>query len=95
MSRTYVITGTASGIGRATAERLRADGHTVIGVDIKDADIIADLSTDGGRATLVKEVTQRSGGRIDGVIAVAGLVAARPVTVGVNYFGATAFLVVE
>ena len=92
MSRTYVVTGTASGIGRATAERLQADGHTVIGVDIKDADIIADLSTDDGRAALVHEVTERSGGRIDGVIAVAGLVAASPVTVGVNYFGATATL---
>ncbi|NRD26926.1 SDR family oxidoreductase [Frigoribacterium sp. VKM Ac-2836] len=91
MSRTYVITGTASGIGKATAERLRADGHTVIGVDIKDADITVDLSTDDGRTALVREVEQRAG-TIDGVIAVAGLVAASPVTVGVNYFGAVATL---
>lgn len=91
MSRTYVITGTASGIGRATAERLRADGHTVIGVDIKDADVTVDLSTDDGRAALVREVEQRAS-TIDGVIAVAGLVAASPVTVGVNYFGAVATL---
>jgi len=91
MSRTYVITGTASGIGKATAERLRADGHTVIGVDIKDADITVDLSTDDGRTALVREVEQRAA-TLDGVIAVAGLVAASPVTVGVNYFGAVATL---
>ncbi len=64
----------------------------MIGVDIKDADVIADLSTAEGRIALVHEVEQRSGGRVDGVIAVAGLVAASPVTVGVNYFGATATL---
>ena len=86
-----MITGTASGIGKATAERLQADGHTVIGVDIKDADITVDLSTDDGRTKLVREVEQRAA-TIDGVIAVAGLVAASPVTVGVNYFGAVATL---
>ena len=42
---TYAISGSASGMGRETAHRLRADGHTVIGVDVKDADIVADLST--------------------------------------------------
>jgi NAD(P)-dependent dehydrogenase (short-subunit alcohol dehydrogenase family) len=92
MSRTYVVTGAASGIGKATTERLRADGHTVIGVDLRDADVTADLSSDVGRTALVREVEQQSGGRIDGVIAVAGLVAASPATVGVNYFGATATL---
>jgi NAD(P)-dependent dehydrogenase (short-subunit alcohol dehydrogenase family) len=29
----YVVTGSASGMGRAVAERLRAAGHTGIGVD--------------------------------------------------------------
>jgi NAD(P)-dependent dehydrogenase (short-subunit alcohol dehydrogenase family) len=87
-----VVTGSASGIGNATAEKLRAEGHTVIGVDIRDADVEVDLSTDAGRAALVEQVTEQSGGIVDGVIAVAGLVAPRPVTVGVNYFGATATL---
>src|SRR5699024_1479585 len=31
---TYAVTGSASGIGRATADLLRAEGHTVIGVDV-------------------------------------------------------------
>jgi NAD(P)-dependent dehydrogenase (short-subunit alcohol dehydrogenase family) len=92
MSRTYVVTGFASGIGRATSERLHADGHTVIGVDIRDAEITVDLSTDEGRAALVDQVTKRSGGRIDAIIAVAGLLAPSPVTVAVNYFGAKATL---
>jgi NAD(P)-dependent dehydrogenase (short-subunit alcohol dehydrogenase family) len=56
MSRTYVVTGAASGIGKATAERLRADGHDVIGVDVRDADVVGDLSTAEGRATVVHEV---------------------------------------
>ncbi|MFD6886655.1 SDR family NAD(P)-dependent oxidoreductase [Streptomyces sp. NPDC059957] len=36
MTRTHLVTGAASGIGRATADRLRARGHTVIGADLKD-----------------------------------------------------------
>jgi NAD(P)-dependent dehydrogenase (short-subunit alcohol dehydrogenase family) len=92
MSRTYVVTGGASGIGAATAKHLRDTGDTVITVDIKEADVVADLSTDDGRTQLVEQVTERSGGTIDGIIAVAGLVAASPVTVGVNYFGAIATL---
>ena len=34
MTRTYVITGSASGIGAATSAALKNAGHTVIGVDI-------------------------------------------------------------
>ncbi|MBE1514440.1 SDR family oxidoreductase [Nesterenkonia halotolerans] len=92
MSRTYVVTGSASGIGKATTKRLRDQGHDVIGVDLRDADVTADLSTQEGRTALVTQVQERTGGTVDGVIAVAGLVAASPVTVGVNYFGAVATL---
>ncbi len=54
--RTYVVTGSASGIGAATAARLQASGHRVVGVDLRDADVIADLATKKGRRTLVDQV---------------------------------------
>ena len=69
MSRTYVVTGAASGIGKATRELLLERGHTVIGVDIRDADVTVDLSTAEGRAALVETVTALSGGTIVAVIA--------------------------
>ncbi|PSK89617.1 NAD(P)-dependent dehydrogenase (short-subunit alcohol dehydrogenase family) [Murinocardiopsis flavida] len=92
MTRTYVVTGAASGIGHALAARLRGEGHTVLGVDLRDTDILVDLTTAQGRADLVVQAGERSGGRIDAVVAVAGLAAPVPATVGVNYFGAIATL---
>lgn len=44
----YALTGGATGIGAAVKKRLRDSGHNVIVVDIKDADIVADLSTAAG-----------------------------------------------
>ena len=48
----YAMTGGATGIGGNLREQLLADGHTVISVDIKEGDIIADLSTAEGRQAL-------------------------------------------
>jgi NAD(P)-dependent dehydrogenase (short-subunit alcohol dehydrogenase family) len=70
---TYAVTGSASGMGKASAERLRAAGHTVIGIDLKDADVVADLSTSEGRAVAVAEVLTRTGGILDGAVLAAGL----------------------
>ncbi|MFJ9677982.1 SDR family oxidoreductase [Streptomyces sp. NPDC101194] len=92
MSRTYLVTGGASGIGRATTAHLRAQGHTVIGTDLKGVDISADLSTAEGRAGLVEQATELTGGRLDAVIACAGIAHFDPLTVKVNYFGAVATL---
>jgi NAD(P)-dependent dehydrogenase (short-subunit alcohol dehydrogenase family) len=92
MVRTYIVTGAASGIGRATAELLTSRGEKVIGVDLAGSDINVDLTTAEGRKTLVSEAERLSGGTIDGVLAIAGLAAEIPATVGVNFFGMVATL---
>lgn len=92
---TYVVSGSASGIGSAVSSRLRNDGHTVIGLDLHDADVVGDLSTESGRAsaaTAVGELTSR----VDGVVpcaGVAGLTGTDPqLVVSLNYFGAVALV---
>ncbi|MEV0323797.1 SDR family oxidoreductase [Streptomyces sp. NPDC050658] len=92
MPRTHLVTGAASGIGRATADLLRGHGHTVIGADLKGSDISADLATAEGRAELVARIRELTGGRLDAVIACAGIAHFDPLTVRVNHFGAVATL---
>lgn len=89
MQRIVVVTGAASGIGAATASHLRELGIRVIGADLRDADVVADLTTAAGRAALVEGVGRLSDGRIDGIVANAG---GGPVetSVQLNYFGAVA-----
>ena len=94
--RTVVVTGSASGMGAATKARLEADGQRVIGVDLREADVLADLGTPAGRAAAVDEVGERSGGALDGVVTWAGLagLSDRPgsLVASVNYFGTVALL---
>ena len=77
-------------MGAATVTAARAGGHTVIGVDLHDADVCVDLATDDGRGSLVDEVRAKSGGRVDAVIACAGVT--NHLCVAVNYFGMVATL---
>ena len=60
-------------MGRATADRLLANGHSVIGVDLHEAEVVADLSTPSGRSEAAKEVLERADGRLDGAVLAAGL----------------------
>lgn len=90
---TIAITGSAGGIGRATRARLASEGHEVIGVDVRDAEVEADLSTPAGREAMVRDVTEASGGRLDGLVVAAGIQTADgPSVVSVNYFGSIATL---
>lgn len=94
MSRTAVVTGAASGIGAATVERLKAAGYRVIGVDLHNADVNADLGTPAGRAAMVAQVTSLAPEGIDAVLAGAGIshMDKPRETVAINYFGAVATL---
>ena len=94
--RTIAITGSASGMGAATAARLRTDGHRVIGIDLRDADVVADLGTSEGRAAAVRQIGELSGGALDGLVTWAGLAGLtdRPgsLLASVNYFGTVELL---
>lgn len=95
-SRTIVVTGSASGMGAATAARLIAAGHRVIGVDQRDATVIADLATPDGRTEAVGAVADLADGAIDGLVTWAGVAGLSDVPgsllASVNLFGTIAVL---
>lgn len=92
---TVVMSGCATGIGAATRKVLEAAGRRVIGIDIRDAEIIADLSHAEGRQQAIAQALALSGGVLDGLVLCAGLgPQTQPVgkVVSVNYFGAVELL---
>jgi NAD(P)-dependent dehydrogenase (short-subunit alcohol dehydrogenase family) len=88
--RTIIVTGSSSGIGRACAQRLLADGASVVGADraapageqsdgsarwsFKQTDVTDEASV----AALVDEAKAVSG-RVDGVVNAAGVASGGPV----------------
>ena len=88
----FVVTGSASGIGAATRKVLEARGHEVIGVDLRDAEVVADLSSASGRRQAVEEITAAAPQGIAGFVPCAGVAGLTGVDaellVSVNYFGA-------
>jgi NAD(P)-dependent dehydrogenase (short-subunit alcohol dehydrogenase family) len=90
-----VVTGSASGIGAATRARLETDGNDVIGVDLRNAEVTADLATPVGRAAAIAAVLQATGGRVDGLVVCAGVgpeLEPWSTIVSLNYFGAQILL---
>ena len=79
-----LVTGATSGIGRAIAGRLVADGWDVLAVDLRPADdgpgepVAADLATREGNAAAVAAALERFG-RLDAVVANAGFQHVAPV----------------
>jgi 3-hydroxybutyrate dehydrogenase len=76
-----IVTGAASGIGRAVAERLAAEGMHVVGVDIRSegpVTVQADLTTREGNKKAV-DAALEAHGRIDVVVPNAGVQHVSPV----------------
>jgi 3-hydroxybutyrate dehydrogenase len=82
--RSVIVTGTASGIGRAIAERLVGDGLNVLAVDLEPADdgpgepFAADLTTREGNRAAVDAALERFG-RVDAIVPNAGFQHVAPV----------------
>lgn len=91
-----MITGSASGMGAATRARLEAAGQRVVGVDLRDAEVVADLGTPEGRSAAIEAVAARTDGRVDGLVTWAGIAGltdgSGALLASVNYFGTIALL---
>src|SRR5215213_7493460 len=68
-ARTALVTGGASGLGAAAAERLRADGLTVTTLDLSGADASADVTDEDALRRVADQV-----GPVDVLVNSAGIV---------------------
>ncbi len=57
-----IVTGAGSGIGKATVDLFRREGATVVGADLKGADMTCDAGSDDGIAALVAQTVATNGG---------------------------------
>jgi NAD(P)-dependent dehydrogenase (short-subunit alcohol dehydrogenase family) len=73
--RRAIVTGAASGIGRATAERLIRDGWTVVGIDLNESTSagVTSLVGDASDPDVLDLALDHVGGRLDGLVCAAGL----------------------
>jgi len=85
----YVLTGGATGIGAAIKKQLLDDGHQVFVIDIKAADVEADLSSADGRASALAVLRDKFSNGLDGIITCAGVGSQAPtkLTTSLNYYG--------
>jgi NAD(P)-dependent dehydrogenase (short-subunit alcohol dehydrogenase family) len=56
-----IVTGGASGIGAAAADRLRQAGHTVVTWDLRGGDIACDISDPAAVATALEQTVAKAG----------------------------------
>ncbi|CAN5602211.1 SDR family oxidoreductase [soil metagenome] len=73
--RVAIVTGAASGIGRATAGRLATDGWRVIGVDLR-ADMrvgVEPVAGDAADNDVLARALELGGGRLHGLVCAAGI----------------------
>jgi len=85
----YALTGGATGIGAAIKTQLIDDGHSVYVIDIKQADLEADLSSADGRASAVAALQDKFAAGLDGIVTCAGVGSQAPaqLTTSLNYYG--------
>lgn len=87
---TIALTGGATGIGRAIRDSLAAAGHRLIVIDLRDADVEADLSGQEGRQTAIEGVLAAAPDGLDALITCAGVGSHVPdgaLVASVNYYG--------